>query len=141
VWWLATPPSFRFAWGPLFTLFAIPIGWSLWHLARGTTPAGVTWRRLSVAGLAVPIIAVLAVGFSIRLDWSSIDVEKRGWGVAFAVAEIPEAEVKMILLPSGLEITVPVITDQCWSAYPLCTPQAAEGLRLRGASLSEGFAH
>ena len=141
VWWLATPPSFRFAWGPLFTLFAIPIGWSLWHLARGTTPAGVTWRRLSVAGLAVPIIAVLAVGFSIRLDWSSIDVEKRGWGVPYAVAAIPKAEVESVVLPGGLGVEMPVVADQCWATYPMCTPQPVETLRMRGSSLGEGFTH
>jgi hypothetical protein len=141
VWWLATPPSFRFAWGPLFTLFAIPIGWSLWHLAGGTTPAGQAWRRLSVAGLAVPIIAVLAVGFSIRLDWSSIDVEKRGWGVPYAVAAIPKAEVESVVLPGGLGVEMPVVADQCWATYPMCTPQPVETLRMRGSSLGEGFTH
>jgi hypothetical protein len=139
VWWIATPPSFRFAWGPVFTLFAIPIGWSLWQLARRPDSAGRLWNRLAAAGLAVPIIAVLAVSATTRLAWSEINVETRGWGIPFAVADIPEAEVKTILLPSGLEITVPVVTDQCWAAYPLCTPMPAEGLRLRGGTLADGF--
>ena len=139
VWWLATPPAFRFAWGPLFTLFAIPIGWSLWQLARRHDSAGRLWRQLAVAGLGVPIIAVLSVCITIRFDWNSIDVDRQGWGVPFAVAAIPKAEVERRVLPDGLMIGVPVVADQCWATYPMCTPQPVESLRMRGGTLAEGF--
>jgi hypothetical protein len=139
VWWLATPPAFRFAWGPLFTLFAIPIGWSLWQLARRHDSAGRLWRQLAVAGLGVPIIAVLGVCITIRFDWNSIDVDRQGWGVPYAVAAIPKAEVERRVLPDGLMIGVPVVADQCWATYPMCTPHPVETLRLRGGTLADGF--
>ncbi len=139
VWWIATPPSFRFAWGPLFTLFAIPIGWSLWELTRQPASVGRAWRRLSVVAIAVPVLAVIAVSATTRLAWHSIDVETRGWGIPYAVAAIQKAEVETRVLPSGLRVDVPVVTEQCWATYPMCTPQPPGGLRLRGGTLAEGF--
>jgi hypothetical protein len=82
---------------------------------------------------------VLAVGFSIRLDWNSIDVVKRGWGAPYAVAAIPKAEVESVVLPGGLGVEMPVVADQCWATYPMCSPQPVETLRMRGGTLAEGF--
>jgi hypothetical protein len=39
--------------------------------------------------------------------------------------------VDTVRLDSGLEILVPIESDQCWDNYPMCTPAPTPGLELR----------
>lgn len=136
VWWLASPPAFRFAWGPLFTLATIPIGWSLWRIGR--TGRGWAWRLVAV-GAVIPLVAVVAYSTVARVDWAAPRVEV-AWGpIPFTLASVPSAPTEDRVLDSGVAVTVPVESDQCWTVYPLCTPDPAPGLRLRGADWQEGF--
>lgn len=142
-WWAFTPPSFRFAWGPLFTLLAVPCGWALWRLAATRDPA---WQRrvsiLLVVGVAIPLVAVSAYTALARTSWGSI-TQERSWqlgvSVPYAVAPMTQAPVVERTLPSGLTVLVPTASDQCWTNYPLCTPQTAPTVHLRGTGLQEGF--
>jgi hypothetical protein len=142
LWWLASPPAFRFAWGPLFTLAAVPLGWSLWSLSRSTSRTSLNWDRLALVVAGCLILGVTGFSMVARLDWSSITAT-RHWNlvvsIPYAVTPITDAPVTSATLPSGLAITQPTQTDQCWSAYPLCTPAPASGLALRGTTFDQGF--
>jgi hypothetical protein len=123
-WFILTPPSYRFAWGPIFTLLTIPMGWLLWKVAIS---------KVAIAGgaLSVVVISLFSAGF--RLDWADINqgAEWRlGISIPYSVAPIIDVPVDSRVLPSGIQVLVPVETDQCWENYPLCTPQPSVDLRL-----------
>ena len=145
-WWLLTPPSFRFVWGPAFTLFAMPIGWCVWRLSapsRGVTSTGGRgpgWVRIAALGMAVPVLAVSVLTVAARTDIGAITEERQWWlGLPYAVAPIPEPPVRQAVLPSGLVIDMPTESDQCWTRFPLCSPQFPPGLGLRTGDLAGGF--
>jgi len=54
-----------------------------------------------------------------------------GLTLSYNSSPIVSVPVESSTLPSGLEITSPVLTDQCWDKYPLCTPIPEQNLRLR----------
>ena len=141
VWWLTSPPGFRFIWGPLFTVFAGVIGWSVWVVAsrdrRGANPA--PWM-LAVA--AIPLAMVVGVTVAARMPWWD-QARQAEWSlgvsVPYARVPVPEAATVPQQSASGLETRRPVVTDQCWATYPMCSPSAPVGLSLRGESLQNGF--
>lgn len=142
-WWTASPPSFRFAWGLMFGLPAIPIGWSLWLLAsrqRATTSAGHRWQVLTAAGVGLPILLVVAFSALVRFDRAAI-VDQRTWaiGIPYAVAAVPETPVAKRTLPTGLAIVSPTQSNQCWATWPMCTPIIEDTVRLRSSDLRNGF--
>lgn len=136
VWWAATPPSFRFIWGPLFTIGTIPIGWALWRL----NATGRRWAmRLTVVGVAAPVLAVTVVTILARQEWTTPRVTE-SWGpFSYTMAALPSPAVDRQEMSSGLTVLYPVESDQCWGVFPLCTPDPAPGLRLRGDGWQDGF--
>lgn len=127
VWWTVTPPSFRFAWGPLFTTLTIPIGWMLWRACRTFTGGSGHRRETGVASaagtLTLVVVAFCAVA---RLDVASIDAERTwtlGLRVPFAVAPVAESKVTAVDLGRGLVVDVPDQGFACWDVSPLCTPE------------------
>ena len=147
VWFFATPPSFRFAWGPVFSLAIIPLAWSLKVLAdtrlqfrnKGSVDS------LIIGITAVSIISILSYCSIERLHptqnsfaqtWSLGPVHVDYW-----VDPVPDAATQPQLLNSGLSVLIPTKSDQCWNTYPLCTAQLSPSTRLRGASIQEGFLH
>ncbi|MFM8154849.1 MAG: LIC_10190 family membrane protein [Actinomycetes bacterium] len=142
VWWVASPPAFRFAWGPLFTLATVPLGGALWLLTRDEELSNGRAKLLLVCA-AVPVLAVTMYSGVARLDLSAINAE-REWNVAglripYAVAPVINVPVQKTTLESGLVLVGPTESDQCWDHYPLCTPQPLLSLRLRADSLAGGF--
>jgi hypothetical protein len=135
-WFALTPPSYRFAWGPLFTLLTIPLGWLLWKSALA---------RMAVVGGAFAVIAVTVFSAGFRLDWAAIDQDSEwsfGVVIPYQVAPVVTVPVAEQVLPSGVSVLVPVESDQCWNNYPLCTPQSSTGLQLRSPGqkgISSGF--
>lgn len=142
LWWLASPPAFRFAWGPLFTLAAIPLGWSLWTLSRSTARTRHYWTRSACIVAGCLILGVTGFSAASRQDWGSITATRQ-WklvvSIPYSVAPITEPSVITVNLASGLTIAQPTNTDQCWNIYPLCTPVPASGLALRDGSINQGF--
>jgi hypothetical protein len=139
-WLLFTPPSYRFAWGVVFSLGTIPLGWALWRLAE-SYPA--RYRRLTAVGVALPILLVTCFSAGARLDVGSIG-EGREWRLAsitipYAVAPLPEPPVTPFVTESGLALKQPIDSDQCWTSYPLCTPRPPATLRMRGSEIGDGF--
>lgn len=144
-WWVATPPSFRFIWGPLFCVAAVPAGWSLWRLGRGPTTRPVAARRvrwLTTVGVAVPVSAVVLVSAATRFDPAGL-TEERSWDlgvrIPYAVAPVVDVPVEEMTLPSGLTVLLPTQSDQCWLNYPLCTAQIADSVSWRGDGIQDGF--
>jgi hypothetical protein len=132
VWFVAAPPSFRFAWGPLMTLGAIGLGWSLWSLR-------VRWLQALAAGILALVALVSLVS---RTEWSTM-TEARDWklivSIPYAVTPLPNVPVEVVPASEGLEVLVPKEGEQCWGVYPLCTPRVDPLLTLAGRSLAEGL--
>lgn len=130
LWWAISPPALRFGWGPLFGLTAICLGWALWR-ARWQAPAIV----VAAAGIAVTVV----VAGGIRLDWTS-PTETQSWlGIPYEVVPLPTPSAEEFVTESGLVVRVPSDSDQCWSVYPLCTPDPLPSLTERGPGIDAGF--
>ena len=120
VWFVLSPPAFRFGWAPLFGLAAIVAGWGLWAMR---------WINIAaaVAGLALGAVAVTS--FFVRVDTGAF-TERGNWlGIVYRYSALPSPAVEEVQLQSGLRVLVPVPSDQCWDVYPLCTPQTIPSLR------------
>ena len=128
VWWSLTPPSYRFAWGALFTLFSIPTGWALWGLtanAKSTIAQRSRLRNLFLSGLTLPALLVVVFSAIFRLDVESMTQRTQvnvGVAIQIAVTPVLLAPVEEVDLESGLNVVRPIESDQCWWTYPLCTP-------------------
>jgi hypothetical protein len=141
VWFFASPPSFRFAWGPLFSLGVIPLGWALNSLARSQSIGRAVAPVLSI-GLATALVLLVGYCAIVRLDttWTKDRAFTLGpVQINYRVTPIPVPETKQQELPSGLVIFTPVPSDQCWDVYPLCVGQNSGEIRQRGQSLQDGF--
>lgn len=142
-WWLVTPPSYRFIWGPLFTLATIPAGMAWWWLARGADVNPVRRRRFvdtTVAVCALPIALVALGSAAFRFDWATLNGSYQLQpGFSVTIAPVPYAVTRELQLSSGLVITYPEESDQCWASYPLCSPDPAPGLTMRDPFLGQGF--
>ena len=120
VWLAFLPPAFRFGWASLFGLAAIVAGWGVWMMRWSNVMTGL-------AGLALGGVALTS--FFVRFDSTTL-TERGSWlGVNYRYASLPSPPVKDVSLTSGLELLVPIESDQCWSVYPLCTPRPDPSLR------------
>ena len=126
VWWLATPPSFRFAWGPIFTLLTVPLGWIVWRVVMGRPRCRRSTWAAWIAWMAVVPVAVVAVfSLLVRLDWDSM-TSPREWraGASFSYVVSPATvpATKRFELDNGVSVYVPSDGDACWAAPLPCTP-------------------
>ena len=144
-WFVASPPSFRFVWGPLFTLLALPAAFALSAVAkRSLQTRRLTWiSPLAVGGVSVALIG--AVTFcAIARSHLDTRTQDQVWSVGpisvpYRVAPIVVAATTASTLPSGLRVLSPTESDQCWAAYPLCTPQMDPHVSLAGSTFGQGF--
>ena len=140
LWWLLSPPSFRFAWGPIFTSAIIPLGWSWAMLAKKTDNR--IWSRLASSAFAASVTVVVLFTIIVRTDWQAMTEEKSwqlGLSLPYVVTPIAQPELTEVSLASGLRVLQPRNGELCWSAFPLCTPQIADSVRLAGPTISDGF--
>ena len=144
-WFVASPPSFRFIWGPLFMVPGTVIGWALWRIMENrvsTQSSRNSWVSVAFVLASAPILLVVAFSAVARLNIDSMSVEHKwnfGVSIPYVSAEVQKAETKDVSLGAGLTIQMPIQSDQCWDTYPLCTTDPAPGLALRGTGLNEGF--
>ena len=143
LWFLVSPPSFRFAWGPLFAVGILPLGAALQAWRRAPTPvptlASVTITAASLAVLAVTVVTALWRSDP-QTRTSAIEWRLANISLSLPATPIADAPVTERTLPSGLTVVVPTESDQCWANYPLCTAQLEPTVSLRGADISDGFA-
>lgn len=138
-WWAFTPPSFRFAWGVIFSLATIPIGWSLWRLAQARRLA---LPSFAITGGAVALSVVAMITMTQLTDFASMTAERVwrfGLSVPFVVAPPQAGDVSIVVTTSGVEARVPRAGDQCWLAFPTCSPQLSGTLQLRGEDIQSGY--
>lgn len=141
-WWVATPPSFRFAWGPIFTLATVPVGWMIWRAVEGrATHARKRWSSWVAVLAFVPVFAVVAFSIAVRLDWDSISSPREwsaGLTIPYVVSAAPNPRTDKIRLEDGATIYVPVDGEACWAARVPCTSEFDARLNLLNPS--RGFA-
>ena len=141
VWFFASPPSFRFACWPLFSLGVIPLGWALYSLAQSKS-IGRAIAPVLTLGLTTALVLLVGYCALARLDttWTKDRAFILGpVQINYQVTPIPVPETKQQEFPGGLVIFTPVPSDQCWDVYPLCVGQNPGEIRQRGQSLQEGF--
>jgi hypothetical protein len=130
LWWATTPPALRFVWGPLFALGIVPLAWGL---------RALNWRRVTMAGAGLALIGFSTLTLAARMDWHAPAEQQAWFGIPVQVAVLPETPTDAQALASGLIARRPVTADQCWTAYPLCSPAFPASLRPMGVSWSEGL--
>ena len=144
-WFVLSPPSFRFIWGPLFLLLYLPLG--MWTQAlRGDLaayPTAQTPTGRFVVACALAVATATSISLLERNQFSTI-TEPRSWdfgvlSIPYAVTPIPQPATQEVETQSGLVITKPVVGDQCWGNYPLCTFLTSGEIALRGTTIQEGF--
>lgn len=117
------PPAIRFVWGPLFATAIIPAAWALHAWLRRTRWAWVGRMAWMAWSLLIVTIAAISVMHA-----------------ASGPASLPPVPTRSETLPSGVTITVPTNPGmQCWATFPLCTPEWAPELAMRGRSVQDGF--
>lgn len=144
VWFLFSPPSFRFAWGPIFALGVIPLAMALRLWTKPDAKPALT--LVAAWGFRGAALAVI-VATSFTALWRSDPATRTNltaWRIGSLSIDIPitpvtAPAVREETLASGLLVVMPVETDQCWAVYPLCTPQISQNVHLRGAAIDQGF--
>ena len=146
-WWVATPPSFRFTWGPLFMLPAIVIGWLLAeiHRAKARNLRVVSERFISVVPalavslMTVGMIATVTYSTAVRLDLSTA-TQTSTWGpLTYAVTPPNIPDVAAGKTSGGVKILQPTQGEQCWAVFPVCTPRLMDSVAPRGSDIRDGF--
>lgn len=145
IWFAASPPAFRFIWGPLFTLVALPGAFAASSLARkGQMPAAHVRRWLPVT-VGLSLLGVTIFSATTRLEFDTVtSVQSFVAGpisIPYSVAPVQKPEVIEAVLASGLTVTLPVESDQCWAAYPLCTAQLPDSVATLSDDWRDGFRH
>lgn len=144
-WFFFSPPSFRFIWGPLFMIPASIIGWGLWRIIEyrhSTLTSRASWVRVILISASAPILLVVGFSAVARLDLASMSVRHEwtvGISIPYEATAVETAPTKDLVLKAPLTVRIPTLSDQCWGTYPLCTPDPAPGLSMRGTKLQEGF--
>lgn len=145
-WFIASPPSFRFAWPFLFSIPLLILALSL----SLTEPRKIEISRVVTSLPQMSIVLVsLAVGFSsiftltARSHWDQ-RTEQATFGagptsMVYRTAPITDPVVQAKELRTGLTVVITQDTEQCWQRYPLCVPRIEESVRSRGPSIRDGF--
>ncbi|MBV8079194.1 MAG: hypothetical protein JO186_02320 [Actinobacteria bacterium] len=91
-------------------------------------------RRFAQAALVA--LALVPVGFV--ADRGGFDLVHANATGALGTPTLPTPALSSFTTRSGLQLTSPVGSDQCWSVV-LCTPQPSAAIALRGATIADGF--
>ena len=144
-WFLFTPPTFRFGWGPVFSFFLIFMAFILRPVLAGKTDSGSvnTIRRSFLPAISVLLVLIVGFNTSMRLQDSAM-TEGNTWTlgpveIPYSLAPVVQVPIINQKLSSGLIVVSPTESDQCWDNYPLCSPIVPPSISLRGASIQDGF--
>lgn len=141
-WFLATPPAFRFAWGPLFTCLTIPLGWALWRMWKLKAGRASRLGLALSAGVSSILVVVTFLSAASRLDLAAITGERHwtlGVSIPYWVAPVPNVRTANGTLPGGVVLQMPLDGEQCWGTFPVCTPRQIPSLRSRSGNIADGF--
>ncbi len=122
--WFASAPDIRFSYGflaILLCLLAAPL---------------IQWLLVRLRRLAIPLMAAAIL---ILLFYQAYGVYKLHSQVRWLLpADYPSAAVAPRTL-GRFDANMPISGDQCWYAPLPCTPTHNPEVRMRGATLQEGF--
>lgn len=145
-WFVLSPPSFRFIWGPLFSLLLLPLGGAVNALFRVRSGGATGPRACNLALMACAAAVLVVTVFSViaRNQGATIS-EPRVWNLGplslpYAVTPILLPSVVPVEMTTGLVIITPADGDQCWGNYPLCSFSMPGDIGLLGPSIQDGFA-
>lgn len=144
-WFLLSPPSFRFIWGPIFIMLVLPMGIAfaqMREVGRGAPNMDVVARLALIAG-AVCIGFVSVFSLIERNQFDTI-TQQRLWQVgpvsfAYATTPVPLPATAPIDVGNDLIVFTPSNGDQCWDNYPLCVYYTGQSVSARGQSIQDGF--
>jgi hypothetical protein len=86
----------------------------------------------------VALVSVALAPIGIVADRGAFGVVAADGGGPLGTTPIPIPTLEPVRTTSGLELTKPVGTDQCWAVL-LCAPQPGKELHLRGGGVRSGF--
>jgi len=141
-WFLLSPPSYRFAWGPLVVFAIGPLVTAL--ADKQTVSGGVSevtsWIPRVCVAVTVGLVLITFIG---RTDYGSM-TDERVWSlgmvsIPYVVSPPPPVETSRVATEGGVEVLIPVEGDQCWGIYPLCSPLQPASLRFISEGLPSGF--
>lgn len=144
-WFLLSPPSFRFIWGPAFVLLVLPMGVAFAQLGNLETGikhrAAVTQLALVGGAFCIGTVAVFSVVERNQFDTIS---QERSWrlgpvSAVYTITPVPTPATKRIDTGNGLILQTPVSGDQCWDNYPLCVYYTGQSVSARGQVIQDGF--
>jgi hypothetical protein len=139
-WFFFSPPTFRFGWGVVFSIFFVLMAFPLKTLFENKE---FLVRKFYYP--AVTLILVILVGFNLTTRFQVDTVtESNTWSVGplsidYKLSPITLMPIVEQELAPDLVVTSPTESDQCWDNYPLCTPSVIPSLSLRDQGLQEGF--
>ncbi len=139
-WFFFSPPTFRFGWGVVFSFSLILIAFPLKAIVEKGT---LKLTRALMPALAFMLVGLVGFNLATRFQSDTI-TENNTWSVGpisidYKLSPITPMQIVEQELASGLVVTSPTESDQCWDNYPLCSPIVAPSLSLRGQNLQEGF--
>jgi hypothetical protein len=139
-WFFFSPPTFRFGWGVVFSFFFV--------LAAFPFKILIENKEFPVERFLYPamtLMLVILVGFNLATRFQAGTVtESNTWSVGplsidYKHSPITPMPILEQELGSGLVVTLPTESDQCWDNYPLCTPSVIPSLAFRGPGLQNGL--
>jgi hypothetical protein len=99
---------------------------------------GVTVALVSFAILAVTLFSALfrnQVAEKIAIgSWTLGSLN-----LNYSYAPLPDVATTQRTMASGLVVQEPIIGDQCWSNYPLCTYSMGDDIAFLDNSIENGF--
>ncbi len=148
-WFFFSPPTFRFGWGPVFSLFFILIAFSLKSLYETAVPPNNLGKLISLKKLllvpALSLMLIAVIGFNIVFRFQADTVTQSStwslgpFAISYKLAPVIQVPTEEIMVESGLTLIAPTQSDQCWDNYPLCTPAVLPTISLLDENLQEGL--
>lgn len=145
-WFVLSPPSFRFIWGPLFLLLCLPLGVLTSELSRSARSPWLRQRGTAfvifTSATVIALVTVVSITGRNQIEQMS-DRETFAVGplaLPYKVAPLPRPATQEVVLPDGNLIFTPRFGDQCWDNYPLCVYFTGQNIEFRGMGIQDGFA-
>jgi hypothetical protein len=94
---------------------------------------------------ATTLMLIILVGFNLATRFQADTVtESNTWSVGplsieYKLSPITPMPISGQELESGVVVTSPTESDQCWDNYPLCSAIVIPSLSFRGPGLQNGF--
>jgi len=145
VWFFFSPPAFRFGWGPIFSLFLIPMSVYVFQLMRNQQKTASlrfiapTFTGVMIFGLLIVTVYTATLRLPRLLDPMAEQFTLGSLEIEYQVTPVIIAPTLNRTLTSGLTVKQPTQSDQCWDRFPLCTPIVSETVVIREGTIESGF--